>query len=655
MTLSSDNNSSEYEYDYGKFIQIAPDYPDPDSLKYPMATTVFYEENTISRGEWARGVASALLRVRANQTLYDIAIEKKWFAPVQFIVDFLLLRFVENPQNPEQLGRLYALLLGFIRAGSPDRSARSASPQQSGNMIGDAVMEKTLVRSVKTIQQREKRDRQIPRSTSRGDYRNLFQLIYLPVIAWQEQDDRVFAQQRVAGVNPLVIERLMDLPALLKRFPITEEQYQSVMSNDSLQQAFTENRLYITDYQVLKDIEPGQVTLRDGVVNKFVYQPIALFAFAPGDSPQRRLTPVAIQCYQQPAADNPIFISPDANALESKRWAWKIAKLTVQIADANYHEFISHLGGTHLWMEPIAISIYRKLPASSPLGALLRPHIEGTLFINDSALKGLVNAGGTVDKVSAGTLVSSLLLSLEGAKQLPFSFNESFLPMTFKNRGVDDPKAFPDYPFRDDSLLIWEAIHEWVTNYLTLFYPSDILVQQDDQIQEWFEDLTSANGGQVMGIGEFDGANGGKPQIRTLAYLIEMVTLIIFTGSAKHAAVNFPQAAFLTYAPNMPLAGYKHAPTSSLGITRQHFIETLPSLEQAETQMNMTYLLGSVYYTHLGEYDKSCFGDSDVLNFLEEFQDKLVEIERIIHKRNESRSTYYDTLLPSKIPQSINI
>jgi arachidonate 15-lipoxygenase len=655
MTLSSDHNSSEYEYDYEKFIQIAPDYPDPDSLKYPMATTVFYEENTISRGDWAKGVVSALLRVRANQTLYDIAIEKKLFAPFQFIVDFLLLRFVENPRNPEQLGRIYALLLGFVRAGSPDRSSRSTSPQQSGNKLGDAVMEKTLVRSVKTIQQREKRDRQIPRSTSRGDYRNLFQLIYLPVVAWQEQDDRVFAQQRVAGVNPLVIERLMDLPALLKRFPITEEQYQSVMSNDSLQQACTENRLYITDYQVLKDIEPGQVTLRTGVVDKFGYQPIALFAFAPGDSPQRRLTPVGIQCYQQPAADNPIFISPDANALESERWAWKIAKLTVQIADANYHEFISHLGGTHLWMEPIAISIYRKLPVSSPLGALLRPHIEGTLFINDSALKGLVNAGGTVDKVSAGTLVSSLLLSLAGAKQLPFSFNESFLPMTFKQRGVDDPQAFPDYPFRDDSLLIWEAIHEWVTDYLTLFYPSDILVQQNDEIQEWFEDLTSANGGQVMGIGESDGANSSKPQIRTLAYLIEMVTLIIFTGSAKHAAVNFPQAAFLTYAPNMPLAGYRPAPTSSLGITRQDFIETLPSLEQAETQMNMTYLLGSVYYTKLGEYGEFYFDDPNVLSFLEEFQRKLVEIERIIHKRNESRSTYYDTLLPSKIPQSINI
>ena len=39
-----------------------------------------------------------------------------------------------------------------------------------------------------------------------------------------------------------------------------------------------------------------------------------------------------------------------------------MAKTIVQIADGNYHEFISHLGGTHLWMEPIAIANYRKLP-----------------------------------------------------------------------------------------------------------------------------------------------------------------------------------------------------------------------------------------------------------------------------------------------------
>jgi hypothetical protein len=47
----------------------------------------------------------------------------------------------------------------------------------------------------------------------------------------------------------------------------------------------------------------------------------------------------------------------------------------VQIADANYHEFISHLGGTHLRMEPIAISIYRKPPKTHPLISL----VEGLL------------------------------------------------------------------------------------------------------------------------------------------------------------------------------------------------------------------------------------------------------------------------------------
>jgi arachidonate 15-lipoxygenase len=640
MTLSSDQNSPKYEYDYGKFIQIAPKYPDKDSLKYPMAAEVFYEDNSITKGDWFKAVASAVLRVRSNQTLYDVAIEKKPCAPIAFIVDFLLLRFVENPRNPRLRDRLYGVLLWFLKL-----VRRSPS---SGNLAQDS-----LVNNIETIQKRQQRRRKDHEKISLKDYQDIFQIIYLPSIARLRQDDRVFAAQRVAGTNPLVIERLTNL---LAKFPITEAQYQSVMAGDSLERALAEKRLYITDYKDLKDIVPGTVTVQNETVSKFVYQPIALFAFEPGDSPQRRLIPVAIQCYQEPAASNPIFTSPGLAALESEYWAWQIAKLTVQIADANYHEFISHLGGTHLWMEPIAISIYRKLSAKNPLGALLRPHMEGTLFINDSALKGLINDGGTVDKVSAGTLSSSLLLSLQGAKQLPFAFNESFLPMTFKNRGVDDQQAFPDYPFRDDALLIWDAIHSWVTNYLKLFYPTDILVEQDAEIQAWFQDLTT--GGQVMGIGDAATATE-TTQIKTLAYLIEMVTLIIFTGSAKHAAVNFPQAAYLTYMPNMPLAGYKEAPTSTIGVGRDHYFEMLPSLEQAETQMNMTYLLGSVYYTNLGAYDEDCFKDlqhkSNVLDFLKAFQNKLAEIERVIHKRNESRSTYYDTLLPSKIPQSINI
>ena len=44
---------------------------------------------------------------------------------------------------------------------------------------------------------------------------------------------------------------------------------------------------------------------------------------------------------------------------------------------------------------------------------------------------------------------------------------------------MDDPKKLPDYPYRDDALLVWKNIHAWVENYLSLYYPNDAAVQAD--------------------------------------------------------------------------------------------------------------------------------------------------------------------------------
>jgi arachidonate 15-lipoxygenase len=158
----------------------------------------------------------------------------------------------------------------------------------------------------------------------------------------------------------------------------------------------------------------------------------------------------------------------------------------------------------------------------------------------------------------------------------------------------------------------------------------------------------------MTGIGETTDEDSTH-RIQTLAYLIEAVTTIIFTGSAKHAAVNFPQSSLMTYMPNLPLAGYRAAPQTNEVITKDDYFELLPPLSQAETQLNMTYLLGSIYYTKLGEYEAGHFADIRVVPVLKEFQDRLKQIELEIKARNEVRSTYYDVLLPSKIPQSINI
>jgi arachidonate 15-lipoxygenase len=642
----------EYEYTYEAFTPISP------TLKYPMASFVFFEDNSLTKPEWANKVADTLLRVRSNQALYDIAIKQDPFAPLKLLFDIRFLAFLNNPQNSRLIEKVYKILLGILRFISKTFRQKSKTEynRQNEDDLANFIIEKNITEKVKRIQAQEKRPKKSTSQLSFKSYQDLFQIIYLPYIASHTQEDKVFSAQRVAGANPLVIQRLQDLPGFQAKFPITDAHYQSVMgSSDSLQKAWEEKRLYITDYKVLEDIEPGLIVeTENNTTQKYIYHPIALFAVEPGDCPNRRLVPVAIQCYQEPSPENPIFVAPSLNASSSERWSWQMAKLIVQIADGNYHEFISHLGGTHLRMEPIAIATYRKLPLEHPLGALLRPHFEGTLFINDSAVKGLVNPGGTVDKVAAGTLASSLLLSVKGAKEYPFSFNKSFLPMTLKNRGVDDPQFLPNYPYRDDALLIWNAIRDWVSSYLKLFYEDDSAVQNNLEIQDWIKDLTDPNGGQMTEIGEQTDDNA-TPQIKTLAYLIEAVTLIIFTSSANHAAVNFPQSSFMTYMPNMPLAGYKEAPKTNMGLSEADYFALLPSLTQAETQLNMTYLLGSIYYTKLGDYGDAYFADNRAIESLQEFQEKLLAIELEINTRNEVRSTHYDVLLPSKIPQSINI
>ncbi len=649
---------SEYQYNHETFAQMLGQ--SSPHLSYPMAASVPFDENSLTKLEWTRDVVATLLRIQSNQAMYDVTIQGN--SVIKLIWYIRLSRILK--ENSGWIGRIYkGIIWIFQRIVSFFKPTKSEDIEYDVNKQNIGKLEERIKSIVNDLEKQSLNKKTPPKDSqfqslksllSFTSYQDLFQIIHLPSISDRVLDDRMFAAQRVAGANPLVIKRLTtDLAQFLVQFPITPAQYQAVMgTDDSLDAAIEEHRLYITDYRILDDLEMRPTSV--STPPKYIYQPIALFAVERGTGPHRLLVPVAIQCHQTPSPDHPIFTPPAINATDSARWAWEIAKLTVQIADANYHELISHLGRTHLWIEPIAIATARQLAPSHPLGVLLRPHMEGTLFINDAAVKGLVNPGGTIDKLVPGTLASSLLLSLKGAKGYPFSFNESFLPLTFKGCGVEDSQALPDYPYRDDALLIWTAIQNWVSQYLKLFYTSDQAVQDDPELQGWLTELVAETGGQMVGIGEVS-ADDPSPRIRTLRYLIDAVTLIIFTCSAQHAAVNFPQSTLMTYMPNMPLGGYADAPTSVSGLSEADYFTVLPSIAQSETQMNTTYLLGSIYYTVLGDYGDGYFSDSRIQPILQEFKQTLQTIDRKIQSRNATRPTYYDGLRPSKIPQSTNI
>ena len=69
-----------------------------------------------------------------------------------------------------------------------------------------------------------------------------------------------------------------------------------------------------------------------------------------------------------------------------------------------------------------------------------------------------------------------------------FNFEEDWnFEANIEKRGVDSD--LPNYYFRDDALLIWKAMKEYVDEITNIFYESDQDVQDDFEIQAWFNEI----------------------------------------------------------------------------------------------------------------------------------------------------------------------
>ena len=468
-----------------------------------------------------------------------------------------------------------------------------------------------------------------------ADYEALFKALPLPALASNFMEDDTFAMLRVAGPNPMLIRNVRELPA---HFPVTEQDYQHSMgAQDTLETALSEGRVFLLDYQELSSLQPSTWEGLD----KVVYAPLALFAVPKGGT---RLTPVAIQCDQDPS-EHPIFLPvSDGPGM----WGWQMARDIVQVADGNYHELFAHLARTHLVQEAFAMATYRQLASSHPLNALLTPHFEGTLFINNAAAGGLIAPGGPIDEIFGGTISSTQRAAV--ADRLAFDFDANRVPVELEARGVGTDSALRVFPYRDDALLVWGALEDWVHQYVYIYYSDDQAVLDDTELEAWHQDVVQQ--GAVKGF--------ARPLDRES--LVQAITMVIWNGSAQHAAVNFPQKWMMTYSPALTGASWASAPSRQNGHTKPDWLAAMPPLSLANLQLDTLTLLGSVYYRPLGDYRSNdfpyrpWFRDSAVTdNALPRFQAALAQVEATINARNSQRRYEYAFLKPSAIPSSINI
>ncbi len=447
-----------------------------------------------------------------------------------------------------------------------------------------------------------------------------------PVVGFYDdpkQLDLAFAWQRVAGVNPMLLTRCDEVP---DHFPVTDARYQAVMGgDDSLAKAIAEQRLYIADYAVLEGIPTG--TTRD--IPKYICAPMALFAAAS----DRRLRPIAIQLGQSP--DAAMFGPSDG-------WLWRMAMQLVQVADANVHEGIYHLGRTHMVMEVMKVCMERNFDEKHPLFRLLHPHFETTLAINHSAKTSLIAPDGTVDHCFAPTIEAFGGVVKKALDTYPISTATPIHDL--ESRGLMNDEVL-DNPYRDDAKLVWEAVVSFVDEYIQGAYPDDAAVAADTELAAFVREVGANDGGRLVDV----------PEPKTREQLRDLIAKIVWIAGPGHSAVNFAQYPFMGYVANMNGAAFAPIPTPETPDEAAELTKMLPPLRIAMEGVVMIYFLSHMRPTKLGHYPPFHFRDHASRSAMHSFQKALKSIESTIDERDPKRLITYPFLKPSLVLQSISI
>ena len=355
----------------------------------------------------------------------------------------------------------------------------------------------------------------------------------LPAVSARFASDEEFGRQRLDGANPFLLRRCTVIP---DNFPVEPQTVAALLPGGQDLAALRDaGRLYLLDLAILDGIAaaPG----------RFLCAPMCLF-YVDGQS---RLMPLAIQLGQSPA-DGPIFTPLD------DPWLWRTAKTHVQCADSQVQQCVSHLLRTHMVMETIAVATHRQLGAAHPLHQLLMPHCRFTLAINRAARTKMIAPGGQFDKLMGVGSAGGLALCAKAWKQ--WSFTQCDLRADLAARGVDDPALLPGYHYRDDALLVWDAIAGFVGAVLRQFYRSDADVTGDSELQAWVRELADPAIGNFRGLADPGGGLG------SLDRLVQVATTIVFIATAQHSATNNGQYELYAYIPNVPAALFAPPPAT---------------------------------------------------------------------------------------------
>nr|UDP26497.1 lipoxygenase 4 [Tulipa gesneriana] len=478
------------------------------------------------------------------------------------------------------------------------------------------------------------------------------QVIKEDVNAWKTDEE--FAREMLAGLNPVIIQRLREFPPTSNLDPnaygnhtssITEAHLLINLEGLTVNQALENNKLFILDHH--DALIPYLNRINTNTNNRIYATRTILFLKDDGT-----LKPIAIELSlvhpdgEQHGSIDKVYTPADSGL---EKAIWQLAKTYAVVSDHGVHGLISHWLRTHAVTEPFVIATNRNLSVYHPVHKLLSPHFRDTMTINALARQILISAGGVLETTNFPDQYS---MELSSHVYKGWKLTDEALPDDLIRRGmaVEDTSKphnhnlrflIPDYPFAVDGLAIWTAIETWVSEYCSIYYPNDATLTEDTELQSWWKEVREV-------------AHGDKkdetwwPEMNTVSSLTKTVTTIIWIASALHAAVNFGQYPYAGYIPNRPTLTRRFMPES--GSKEYEELKTNPDKVLLNTITGQFHtVLGVALIEILSKHasDEVYIGQRDspewttdqkALEAFYRFRNTLVEIEKGIEALNNDKS-----------------
>lgn len=471
------------------------------------------------------------------------------------------------------------------------------------------------------------------------------------------RDDEEQAAQMVRGTNPMKLCRVTDAAAELP--PIFHG------LQDAAGRGVTElaaaNALFYADYSELMvgdlDEETGAYShqAESAVIGstigsvKYWYTPrLVVFKTLAGKLSFLGFT---LTRRGEAAGDDEVYTAATTPPVR-----YTLAKIHLTCADNQHHQFVSHLGMTHLLAEPFIVAAHNVLPPSHIVSALLAPHFTDTIGINFLARQTLVSTVAPLTdatfSVGTGHALSIFAAAYEGWDFLGDIFVGGLAKRGFTADASVD--GLDNFYYRDDGFRVWNALTRYVSSVLHGHYgvgaAGDEAVASDPVLADWCAEMRDP---AAAGVASFPAA------FRTVAALTEALVTIIFTSSAQHAAVNFSQREYVAYVPNRPDSvrrAMPPPPPDGGDVDGALIGATLPDVAVSVFQTLFAHLLTTpsatpvATYAALKEENPAAWGA---------FVADLGQLQRDIDRRNAALvaadEAPYPYLAPENMPLSIDI